>query len=125
MFALRAPTEALPVGLLVTPEPALKVFQDGPGDLPAARQVALRRPGQKEFKGVAPVLDGLRRVVAHGQGFQVAVEPLRQRVRCAAVKTIGLLVVAAALLFGALGHYHGSGKALRAVHTLWLRQRVF
>jgi len=76
MFTLRAPSKALAIGLLKAPEPALKGFQDGPGDLPAARQVALRRPGQKEFEDVTPVFHRGRRVIAHGQRFQVAVQLL-------------------------------------------------
>ena len=56
VFTLRAPAQALAVGLEVMPEPALKVFEDGARDLRSAIQVALRRPGEKEFEGVAPVV---------------------------------------------------------------------
>ena len=42
--ALGAPAKPLAVGLLITPEPALEVFQDGPGDLARLLQIAFGGP---------------------------------------------------------------------------------
>ena len=116
-FALRAPAHALAVGLLIAPEPALKGFEDGPRDLTGAREVALRCPGEEQFQGVATMLDGARRVVAGGERFEIGVVPQTERVGRAAVVVVALLLVAAALVFGALGELQRSGNTFRASHS--------
>ena len=113
--ALRAPAQPLPVGLGATPEPALKTFQDGPGDLAGACQVALCGPRQKNFQGVASAFQGAFGVVACAERFKIGVAPQRQRVGGAAVEVVRLAGrcrrVAPAC----------AGRAFRRRQSLWVR----
>jgi len=101
--ALRAPAQPLPVGLGATPEPALVTFQNRARDLPGACQVALRRPRQKNFQGIAPAFQRAFGVVSGRERFKVAVTPQGERVGRAAVEVVRSPVVAAALRFRAAG----------------------
>ncbi|OQC18328.1 MAG: hypothetical protein BWX54_02449 [Verrucomicrobia bacterium ADurb.Bin018] len=122
--ALRAPAQALAVGLGAAPEGALIRFEDGARDVRGVFQVAFRRPRQKDFQSVAAAFERAFGVVAGAQLVEVGVAPEGERVGGAAVKAIRLRVVAAALRFRATGEPFDGFDAFGCGHDYVAKLRL-
>ena len=104
--ALGGDAERFAVGLAAAPEVALVAFEDGLGDRVGSCRSRSSGPQQEDFEGVAAALDGVGRVVAHGEVFEVARGFAGEGAGRAGGQVDG--AVAAALVLGAVAQVFAS-----------------
>ncbi len=109
--------------LAPAPEVALIAFEDGFGDGGRLCQVALVRPQQEDFEGVPAALDGVGRVVAHGEALEIAGGFVGEAAGKAGGQLVG--VVAAALVLVALAQAAGRLVSFFAGHGGGLLVRCY